>query len=58
MIRLVGSAVSVSGRDPTIKSEDVPDVGSVSYYVQGASAALADPEAESLLQPYRRLLFA
>jgi hypothetical protein len=58
VIQLVGAAVSASGRDMMVKSEDVEGVGSFSYYVQGASAALPHPEAEATLAQYRRMAFA
>ncbi|MEN3212238.1 hypothetical protein PUR23_19700 [Methylorubrum populi] len=58
VIQLVGAAASASGRDMMVKSEDVEGVGSFSYYVQGASAALPHPEAETTLAQYRRMAFA
>ncbi|MBA9066989.1 hypothetical protein FHR71_000719 [Methylobacterium sp. RAS18] len=58
VIQLVGAAVSASGRDMMVRSEDVEGVGSFSYYVQGASAALPHPEAEATLAQYRRMAFA
>ncbi|MDV2987012.1 UNVERIFIED_CONTAM: hypothetical protein Q9R58_22135 [Methylobacteriaceae bacterium AG10] len=58
VIQLVGAAASASGRDMMVKSEDVEGVGSFSYYVQGASAALPHPEAEATLAQYRRMAFA
>ncbi|MCE7028935.1 hypothetical protein [Jiella avicenniae] len=54
-IRLVGAYRSLSGRDPLIKSETTEGIGSTSWWVPGAGSVLADPEAEQLLQPYRRL---
>ncbi len=58
VIQLVAVAISASGRDMMVKSEDVEGVGSTSWYVQGASAALPHPEAEATLGQYRRMLFA
>ena len=58
VIQLVGVAISASGRDLMVKSEDVEGIGSTSWYVQGANAALPHPEAEATLSQYRRLLFA
>lgn len=58
VIQLVGVAASMAGRDITVKSEDVEGVGSTSWYVQGASAALPHPEAEATLSQYRRVLIA
>jgi hypothetical protein len=58
VIQLVGASVSASGRDMMVKSEDVEGVGSFSYYVQGANAALPHPEAEATLAQYRRMAFA
>lgn len=54
-IQLVGVSVSMLGRDITVKSEDVEGVGSTSWYVQGANAALPHPEAEATLTQYRRV---
>ncbi|MEX6508932.1 hypothetical protein [Jiella sp. M17.18] len=54
-IRLVGAYRSIGQRDPLIKSETTEGIGSTSWWVPGAGAVLADPEAEQLLQPYRRL---
>lgn len=58
VIQLVGVAISASGRDMMVKSEDVEGIGSTSWYVQGANAALPHPEAEATLAQYRRLMFA
>ncbi|WP_132254732.1 hypothetical protein [Methylobacterium segetis] len=58
VIKLVGAMISASGRDAMVKSEDVEGIGSTSWYVQGATAALSHPEAEAALADYRRLLFA
>lgn len=58
VIQLVGAAASASGRDMMVKSEDVEGIGSFSYYVQGANAALPHPEAEATLAQYRRMAFA
>lgn len=58
VVQLVGAAASASGRDMMVKSEDVEGVGSFSYYVQGANAALPHPEAEATLAQYRRMAFA
>ena len=58
VIQLVAVAISALGRDMMVKSEDVEGVGSTSWYVQGASAALPHPEAEATLGQYRRMLFA
>lgn len=51
---LVGAYVGIRGRDPTIKTESTEGVGSVSYWVPGASDKLMSPEAEQLLLPYVR----
>lgn len=58
VIQLVGAAVSASGRDMMVKSEDVEGVGSRSFYVQGSAASLPHPEAEATLAQYRRMAFA
>jgi hypothetical protein len=52
-ILLVGASLSVQGRDPLVKSEDVDGVSATSWWVPGARSALASPEAEQLLRPYR-----
>lgn len=57
VVQLVGVALSASGRDVMVKSEDVEGVGRFDYYVQGASAELPHPEAEATLLQYRRLRF-
>lgn len=57
-IQLVGGPAFGLGRDPMVKSQDVEGIGSRSFYVQGASAALPHPEAEATLAQYRRLAFA
>lgn len=54
-IRLVGAYLSLGSRDPLIKSETVEGVGSTSWWMPGTASVLPDPEAEQLLQPYRRL---
>ncbi|SFL18495.1 hypothetical protein [Methylorubrum salsuginis] len=58
VIQLVGGPAFGVGRDPMVKSQDVEGIGSRSFYVQGASAALPHPEAEATLAQYRRLAFA
>lgn len=58
VILLVNAALSVRRRDPLVKQESTEGVGSVSYWVPGSSSSLPDPEAESLLKPYRRVPFA
>lgn len=54
-IRLVGAYLSLESRDPLVKSETVEGIGSTSWWVPGAGSMFADPEAEQLLHPYRRL---
>lgn len=54
-VRLLSAYLSTSGRDALIKSETTEGVGSTSWWVPSADGALADPEAEQLLAPYRRL---
>ncbi|MBN6819522.1 hypothetical protein JRF84_07955 [Methylobacterium organophilum] len=58
VIQLIGVAMSESGRDMTIRSENVQGVGSTTYNVQGAGSALPHPGAEAALQPYRMLALA
>ena len=53
-ILLAGAALSATDRDPLLRTETVDGVGSTSWWVPG-SAGLPSPEAESLLQPYRRV---
>lgn len=50
---------SGAGRDPMVRSEDIPGLRSVSYQVGslGDSESLP-PEVVALLRPYRRLAFA
>lgn len=52
-ILVVGAYCSAAGRDPTVKSESVEGVGSLSWWVQGQNDPLPSPEAAQLLQPYR-----
>lgn len=54
-IRLVGSYLSIRGRDSLIKSETVEGVGSTSWWIPGTDGNLPDPEAEQLLAPYMRM---
>jgi hypothetical protein len=54
-IRLIGAFLSMNGRDSLIKSETIEGVGQTSWWVPGAGAAMADPEAQQLLDGYRRL---
>ena len=53
---LIGAMWSAQQRDPLAKSESVEGVGRVDYFVPGANTRLPDPQAELLLQPYRRYL--
>lgn len=53
-ILLAGAAMSAAERDPLIRSETVEGVGSTTWWVP-AGGGLPSPEAESLLQPYRRI---
>ncbi len=55
-IQLVAASISAASRDPMVKSESEDGVGSTSWYVQGASAALPHPEAEATLAQYRRVM--
>lgn len=57
-IQLAGAALSENSRDALVKSETVEGIGTTSYYVQGAAAALPHPGAEAALQPYRILALA
>lgn len=54
-ILLAKTMLAGSGRDPGIRSEDVPGIGSTSYWMPGASDILPSPEAERMLRPYRRV---
>jgi hypothetical protein len=56
-VLLAGSSLSMGGRDPMVKSEQVEGIGQRDFYVQGASASLPHPEAESLLQEHRCMVF-
>lgn len=53
-ILIAGAAMSAAERDPLVKSETVEGVGATTWWVPGASG-LPSPEAEGLLQPYRRI---
>ncbi|TDR89115.1 hypothetical protein [Enterovirga rhinocerotis] len=53
-ILLAGAALTAADRDPLVRSETVEGVGSTTWWVPGSSG-LPSPEAESLLQPYRRV---
>lgn len=53
-ILIAGAVMSAAERDPLVKSETVEGIGSTTWWVPGASG-LPSPEAESLLQPYRRI---
>jgi hypothetical protein len=54
-IMIAGAYLSVRQRDPLIKSEDIAGIGSTSWWIPGVANGLPSPEAEQLLQPYRRL---
>lgn len=54
-IMLVGAYLSTRAKDPLVRTEDVAGVGSTTWWVPGANDNLLSPEAEQLLQPYRRL---
>lgn len=54
-IQEVGAYLSSRKRDPLVKAQDIEGVSSTSWWVPGTGATLASPEAEALLQPYRRL---
>jgi hypothetical protein len=58
-LTLIKTYMSGTGRDPSIRTEDIPGVRSVSYWVGtiGATGALP-PDVMTLLAPYRRLAFA
>lgn len=48
-----------AGRDPRVRSEDIPGLRSVSYQVGSLGDAEAlPPEVVALLRPHRRLVFA
>jgi hypothetical protein len=58
VIQLVAVAMSESGRDMTIRSENVQGVGSTTYNTMAAGSVLPHAGAEAALQPYRMLALA
>jgi hypothetical protein len=54
-VLLVQAYLSARSHDSLVKSEDVAGVTSTAWWVPGANDALPSPEAERLLQPYRRI---
>jgi len=56
-VELVSSYWASRGRDPTVRSEDIPGLGAVSYWV-GAVGEAGDlpPGVESKIAPFRRVL--
>lgn len=54
VLLLIGAMWSAQQRDPLVKSESVDGVSRTDYWVPGATTRLPDPQAELLLQPYRR----
>lgn len=60
-IRMVTLAFMAASRDPMVRQEDVPGVGSVSYWVgtpSGASTTGLPPDVTSTLDQYRCMSFA
>lgn len=55
VLLLVGALWSIKGRDALVKSETVEGIGRTDYWVAGANSALPDPNAQQLLDPYRRI---
>lgn len=53
--QLIGVSISESGRDTTIRSENVQGVGSTTYNQMAAGSMLPHAGAEAALQPYRML---
>lgn len=54
-ILIVGAIVSARERDPMMRSEEIPGVRTVSWWVR-ESGELPSAEAETLLGPYRRIV--
>ncbi len=54
-ILLAAAYLSQRNRDPLTRSESVEGVGSTTWWVPSGSG-LPSPEAEQLLQPYRRMI--
>lgn len=58
-LSLIREYHSGTGRDPRVRTEDVPGVRSVTYWVGGTGeAGSLPPDVVALLRPYRRLAFA
>lgn len=51
---IIAAILANRDRDPMLRSEEIPGVRSVSYWVR-ESQALPSLEAETLLEPYRRI---
>ncbi len=60
MILLMSSARAAKGRDPTLKSEDIPGVRSSSWWIGGVGddTAAFPPEVAALLAPHVRPVMA
>lgn len=59
VLQLMAASISAGGRgDPMLKVSEVEGVGRREYYVQGARAELAHPEAEATLKRYQRMVLA
>jgi len=58
-LSLIKDLYSSTGRDPRIRSEDIPGLRSVTYQVGSlGDAGQLPPEVIALLRPHRRLAFA
>jgi hypothetical protein len=58
-LSLIREYHSGAGRDPRVRSEDIPGLRSVTYQVgRAGDAPTLPPEAVALLRPHRRLAFA
>lgn len=57
---LIKEFKSGAGRDPRVRSEDIPGVRNVSYWVGGVSGNMNSlpPDVLALLKPHRRVVFA
>lgn len=54
-VLLAGAALDATERDPLMRSEEIPGVRSVTWWVPDTKG-LPSPEAERLLEPYRRIV--
>lgn len=54
-VLLIGAMLDATERDPLMRSEEIPGVRAVTWWVPDTKG-LPSPEAERLLEPYRRIV--